>query len=123
MVRKPGSDRLYASTLYRALFRDSDKLITAEYPLFVFSVFRKPQQISSFRSSAFLWTLKALTDCTQEAARKDVWAKMSSSSLNESSFMTPVNDSIPIPAQEQIFNEYKLGNTKENLRHMRESYK
>lgn len=53
----------------------------------------KPQQISSLRATALLWTLKALTDCTQEAARKDVWVEMSSSSVNESSFMTLVSDS------------------------------
>lgn len=59
----------------------------------MFSPFTKPQQISSFRATAHLWTLKALTDCTREAARKDVWAEMSSSSVSESSFMTPVSDS------------------------------
>lgn len=93
MVRESVTARLYGLILYRALFRDSEKLIKAEYPLFVFSVFTKPQQISSFRATALLRTLKALTDCTQEAARKDVWAEMSSSSVNESSFMTPVGDS------------------------------
>lgn len=79
--------------LCTALFRDSNRLIKAEYPLFVFSVFTKPQQISSFRATDLLQTLKALTDCTQEAARKDVWVEMSSSSVDESSFMTPVSDS------------------------------
>lgn len=93
MAGEPVTARLYAPTLCRALFKDSDKLITAEYPLFVFSVFTKPQQISRFRATALLRPLKALTDCTQEAARKDVWAEMSSSSVNESSFMTPVSDS------------------------------
>lgn len=120
MVGEAGSARLHAPT-HRVLFRDSDKLIMAVHPLFVFSVFRKPQQIFNFRPSALLWTLKALTDYTQEAARKDVWAKMSTSSLNESPFMTPVSDSISIPTWEQTFNEYKLGNTKGNLRHLRES--
>lgn len=33
------------------------------------------------------------------------------------------SDSIPILTQEQIFNENKLGDTKGNLRHLRESYK
>ena len=93
MVGEPVTARLYAPTLYRALFRDSDKLIKAEYPSFVFSVFTKRQQISSFRATALLRTLKALRDCTQEAARRDVWTEMSSSSVAESSFVTPVSDS------------------------------
>lgn len=93
MAGEPVTARLYARTPYRVLFRDSHELIKAEYPLFVFSVFTKPQQISSLRATALLRTLEALTDCTQEAAREDVWAEMSSSSGNESSFMTPVSDS------------------------------
>lgn len=72
----------------------------AVYPLFVFLVFRKTSADLPPQTLCSPMDIKSTYDCTKEAARKDVWAKKSSSSLNESSCMTPVSDSIPIPTWE-----------------------